>query len=86
MFGDILLLDIGNTRLKWASLKGGIFLPGDELLHAGQLDIEKLSQIRLDALPDLVMAACVAGSKNELLLQEWVQRQFQRDIEFFLEE
>lgn len=82
MFDDILLLDIGNTRLKWASLKGGIFLPGDELLHAGQLDIEKLTQIRLDALPDLVMAACVAGSKSELLLQEWVQRQFQRDIEF----
>ena len=82
MFGDILLLDIGNTRLKWTSLKGGIFLPGDELLHAGQLDIEKLTQIRLDALPDLVMAACVAGSKSELLLQEWVQRQFQRDIEF----
>lgn len=82
MFGDILLLDIGNTRLKWARLKDGTFLPGDELLHAGQLDIEKLTQIRLDALPDLVMAACVAGSKNELLLQEWVQRQFQRDIEF----
>jgi len=82
MIDDILLLDIGNTRLKWARLKGETFLPGDELLHAGQLDVEMLTQISLDVLPDFVVATCVAGNNNKLLLQEWVQQQLQIDIEF----
>ena len=82
MFNDILLLDIGNTRLKWASLKDGNFLPGNELLHAGQLDAEMLTQISLNVLPDYIIAACVAGNKTEDLLQEWAQRQLQREIEF----
>ena len=82
MVDDILLLDIGNTRLKWARLKGETFLPGDELLHAGQLDVEMLTQISLDVLPVFVVATCVAGNNNKLLLQEWVQQQLQIDIEF----
>jgi type III pantothenate kinase len=82
MFDDILLLDIGNTRLKWARLKGETFIPGDELLHAGQLDVEMLTQISLDVLPDFVVATCVTGNNNKFLLQEWVQQQLQIDIEF----
>ena len=82
MLDDILLLDIGNTRLKWARLKGETFIPGDELLHAGQLEDEMLRQVNQDISPDYVMAASVAGNKNELLLREWVKRRFQRDIEF----
>lgn len=82
MFNDILLLDIGNTRLKWARLKGETFLPGDELLHAGQLDVEKLTHISLDVLPDHVVAACVAGNNSEHLLREWVQQKLQRELDF----
>ena len=82
MLDDILLLDIGNTRLKWARLKDETFVPGDELLHAVQLEDEMLRQVNQDISPDYVMAASVAGNKNELLLREWVNRQFQRDIEF----
>lgn len=82
MLDDLLLLDIGNTRLKWARLKGETFLPGDELFHSGQLEDEMLMQISQNVLPDYVIAASVTGNKNELLLREWVRRQFQRDIEF----
>ena len=85
MFDDILLLDMGNTRLKWARLKGETFLPGSELLHAGQLDADTLTQISLDDdVPDYVMATCVAGKKCELLLRQWVQQQFQRDVEIVM--
>ena len=79
---NILLLDIGNTRLKWASLNGSTFLVGGELLHAGQLDSRTLSKISTDVLPDRIMAACVAGNMAEIELQEWAQRQFQREIEY----
>lgn len=81
MFNDILLLDIGNTRLKWASLKDGAFLPGDELVHAGQLDFEMLTQISMDVIPDYIVAACVAGTGIELLVRDWAQRHFQRELE-----
>ena len=79
---NILLLDVGNTRIKWASLKGSKFLAGAELLHAGQLDSKKLTQISPGILPDRVVAVCVAGNIAEVKLQEWVQRQFQREIEY----
>lgn len=32
-----LLIDLGNTRLKWAWFDGGELLPGGSLLHQGQL-------------------------------------------------
>jgi type III pantothenate kinase len=82
MFNDVLLLDIGNTKLKWARLKVVDFLPGDELKHSGQLEYEMLTQVAQDLSPDYVVATSVAGSKNEILLQEWAQRQFQTDIQF----
>ena len=82
MLDDILLLDIGNTKLKWARLKGEDFLPGDELKHSGQLEYDMLMQVVQDLSPDYVVATSVAGSKNELLLQEWAQRQLQTDIQF----
>jgi type III pantothenate kinase len=79
---NILLLDIGNTRIKWASLNGRTFLAGGELLHAAQLDSKNLTQISTDILPDRIVAACVAGNMTENKLQEWAQRQFQREIEY----
>ena len=82
MFDDVLLLDIGNTRLKWARLKGEIFLPGNEIIHAGQLEDEILAQVAQGISPDRVVAASVAGDKNEVLLRKWGQRQFQKEIEF----
>ena len=82
MLDDVLLLDIGNTKLKWASLKGETFIPGDVLKHSGQLEYEMLTQVGQDLSPDYVVASSVAGSKNELILQEWAQQRFQADIQF----
>ena len=82
MQDDVLLLDIGNTRLKWASLKGEDFVPGGEVLHSGQLEDQMLTQVIQDMSPMYVVAASVAGDENELFLREWVQRHFQKEIEF----
>lgn len=82
MFDDVLLLDIGNTRLKWARLKDEAFLPGGEILHSGQLENEMLSQVAQDFSPAHVAAVSVVGKKNELLLREWGRREFQLEIEF----
>lgn len=82
MLGDVLLLDVGNSKLKWARLKDETFLAGDELIHSGQLEYGMLMQIGQEPSPDYVVAASVTGSKNELILREWAQRLFQLEIQF----
>ncbi len=82
MADNILLLDMGNTRLRSAQLKGGTLVVGEDLVHLGQLDIEKLAQLALDIPPDHIVAACVAGNDSELLLREWAEKYLNSDIEF----
>jgi type III pantothenate kinase len=82
MSDEILLLDVGNTRLKWAWQKGEAFLPGGELTHTGQLGVEELAQINIKHSPAQVVAASVAGDKVAESLRIQVQRQFGKEVEF----
>ena len=82
MSDEILLLDVGNTRLKWAWQSGEVFLPGGELVHAGELGIDQLTQINQRHSPTQVVAVCVAGDNVAESLRIQVQREFGKQVEF----
>jgi type III pantothenate kinase len=82
MSDEILLLDVGNSRLNWAWQKEGNFLPGGEMVHAGQFGTEELTQISLNHSPDQVAAACVADNKVAESLRLTVQQQLGKEVEF----
>jgi type III pantothenate kinase len=82
MSDEILLLDVGNTRLKWAWQSGETFLPGGELVHAGQLGIDQLAQISLHHSPTQVVAVCVAGNNVAESVRIKVQRELGKEVEF----
>lgn len=81
MPNEILLLDIGNTRLKWAWQQGELFVPGGELTHTGQLRLNQLAQISREHSPAKIVAACVAGDKIKETVVSQLQRQFAIQVE-----
>lgn len=82
MADSILLLDIGNTRLKWAWQQGSTCIPGGELVHGGQLESEQLKQICDKHLPVKVVAVCVAGDIIKQTVHSQFQRQYGIRVEF----
>lgn len=79
---EILLLDLGNTRLKWAWQIGETFVPGGEMVRAGQLDTEQLAQISRQYSPTQVFAVCVAGGTVKASLAKQIQQLFNKQVEF----
>jgi type III pantothenate kinase len=78
-----LLIDIGNARIKWATVAGGTFAVTGELVHRGQgpgIALELVSQ--LDAKPDLVRAANVAGAAMGQAVADAVHARWNLSIEF----
>lgn len=78
----ILLLDIGNTRLKWAWQLGNTFIPGGELAQGDRLEPEKLNQIHHKQSPVKIVAVCVAEDKIKETVHSHLQRQFGMAVEF----
>lgn len=78
-----LLIDIGNSRLKWAQYQNGKLLPGETL----DTDLETLLQ-QFDmnwgklARPERVVASNVAGNEIAELLNHWVEQHWQCRVEF----
>ncbi len=69
----ILLLDVGNTRLKWALDDGGAFLAGGAFRYGGQLEPAAFAALgRTDVVPARVVASCVAGQPVWDALVHWV--------------
>lgn len=78
---EVLLLDIGNTRCKWAWQQGKVFVPGGELFHAGKIETDQLAQISLNHSPSKIVAVCVAGDKAVESLRIQIQHQFGIQLE-----
>lgn len=80
---DILLLDIGNSRIKWGTLDGEGYISGigsrPHRLH-GVGNIAK--HCWLDMSPYRVVASNVAGNTLACELQEWVWATWQLEVEF----
>ncbi|MEW6646394.1 MAG: type III pantothenate kinase [Pseudomonadota bacterium] len=68
----ILLLDIGNTRIKWGCLAEGRFAPGTPVMHRDR-DVDSIwSELWRDLpSPQRVVVACVAGESLRIGLTAW---------------
>jgi type III pantothenate kinase len=78
-----LLIDIGNTRIKWATWADGVFEETGELVHRGQElggVLEFLDQF--DAIPDRVRGANVAGTAMGQAIADAVRARWDLSIEF----
>lgn len=64
----MLLIDVGNTRLKWAEEAGGQFIAHGALAHDGK-PADALSRLKVDE-PDAIHIVSVAGPAHELALDK----------------
>jgi len=76
MAEPILLLDVGNTRLKWALDEDGTFLAGSSFRHGGELVPESLASVihHDDVRPARVVASCVASEGVCSALARWADQ------------
>ncbi|TAK54301.1 MAG: type III pantothenate kinase [Gammaproteobacteria bacterium] len=82
----ILLLDIGNTRLKWGWLQDGRLAKGGALAHR-ECGAEWLAGLpALAPAPARIMAANVAGPDLARAIDEWALQGCGRRVEFLQSE
>jgi type III pantothenate kinase len=79
----ILLLDAGNSRLKWAMLRNGHFEHGGSLEHTAEAIKEFASAAwgHFDA-PEAVLVANVAGEPLRRALNSWIKRRWKLTPEY----
>jgi type III pantothenate kinase len=71
-----LLVDIGNTRAKWAVLRGGRLSPARAVVHGGKASAMRALVRAAPPGVDNVVAVCVAGSALERALAAAVRARF----------
>ena len=73
-----LLVDVGNTAVKWACLEGDDLQPGQAFRHADGA-FPQLASRAWDglAVPEAVHVACVAGAVREQALADWCRMRWQ---------
>jgi type III pantothenate kinase len=78
----VLVVDIGNTRVKWATLRGAKLSRMRAVAHAG--DPKALLALVRTAPRDVaqVFAVCVAGARMERALAQAVRRRFALPVSF----
>lgn len=83
----ILLLDVGNTRLKWAILRKGLYQHGGVLDQTGSA-IKELASAAWSELdkPEAVFIANVAGESSRRALNSWIKRHWKLTPEYLLAE
>jgi type III pantothenate kinase len=79
----ILLLDVGNTRVKWAQLLDGALTPQQSLLHREVPEEEWTRQLFRERFrPQRLLVANVAGATMESIIRREAQRLWQLTPEF----
>jgi type III pantothenate kinase len=79
----ILLLDIGNSFIKWAGCSDGQLQETGESLHAGESLHEVFVRSWGDlAVPRRVVAANVAGHAFATALEGWVKQHWQLEVDY----
>jgi type III pantothenate kinase len=77
-----LLVDIGNTRVKWAACEAGTLEPQRAACHAGW-SVEDWQRALFDGrTPDRVVVATVAGAQSKQMLETAAAGSGVRDVEF----
>ncbi len=78
-----LLLDIGNTRIKWGQLVDGRIQDSGEVLHRGEAFEDSLRFIdKLGHTPDSVLAANVAGVAAGNAISAAIRKKFTLPVVF----
>lgn len=72
----MLLLDVGNTRLKWAVEAGGQFIEQGAVAHAGK-PADALSLLEVEE-PEAIAIVSVAGTVHELAMSKVCLARWQR--------
>ena len=80
----ILTVDIGNSRIKWASWQAEkIVARGIAAYTADNKRADVLDKLFSDVeRPTRIFAVCVAGNKRSQGLDEWCKQHWQLDVEF----
>ena len=79
----MLLIDLGNTRLKWATLAGGRMRPGGVFAHAGhELGARLRGEWNDLARPARVLVASVLDEERETQLDTYLRERFAVAAEF----
>lgn len=79
----MLLIDLGNTRLKWATLTGGRMRPGGVFAHAGHaLDARLRGEWNDLGRPARVLVASVLDEERERQLDAYLRERFGVPAEF----
>ena len=80
-----LLLDVGNTRIKWATLANGALHGDDVLVHRSEpaASVAKLLD-RCPARPEQVLVSNVAGSDFDKAISAGIDSRWDLSVEFAL--
>ncbi len=80
-----LLLDIGNSRIKWALAGDEGWRAGEPLARDGKAfkDVARPAWKELEA-PERVIVSSVAGGDYDKSVRTWVKRRWKRDVEFLV--
>lgn len=78
-----LLIDIGNTRIKWALQGSEVWQPGHPILRQNKAfkDLARPTWKELD-VPGRVIISCVAGTDYTKSVRTWIKRRWKIDPEF----
>lgn len=82
-----LLIDIGNTRIKWATVAGDEVVASGDIVHRGRGDADRTACIeqfldQIDAEPDRVLAANVAGEAVGKSVVAAVRGRWNQSVDF----
>lgn len=79
----ILLLDMGNSALKWATLEEGTLSPMARSTWGDSDNIESLESLWSElALPEHVLVSSVAGDERAAAITAWVRDAWRLETEF----
>jgi len=71
-----LLLDIGNSSVKWAYLSQGKLGDGGSIAHQGSIPVDAFSVWQQSIKPSQIVVANVAGSSMMHELEDWAHAQW----------
>jgi type III pantothenate kinase len=81
--GDVVVVDIGNARLKWARVAAGRLAPGGAVIHVRALDAAlRTLAAALPERPERIVVANVAGAHTATRLQALTRERYGLEPEF----
>jgi len=78
-----LVVDVGNSRIKWARIDGGLLEPGRHAEHHGSIE-KLLDQLwHAEEAPSTVMVSSVAGADADVAIARWIRNRWGLRVEWF---